>query len=191
MKASAEWFWSDPERHRVGRLDLLTARTEVVRLGLRDLKIENEAMALRIGREYHDRREDGFEIFPDSLETLHWFREQGYRLALLTNGNGRPQRRKIETFGLARFFETILIEGEVGFGKPDQRIYKMALERLAVSPSDVLMAGDNLEWDVLQPQKLGIFGVWVNASGDGHSKLGAARPDRIVRTLSKLRELML
>ena len=48
------------------------------------------------------------------------------------------------------------------------------------------MAGDNLEWDVVQPKKLGIFAIWINPSGDGHSKLGAVRPDRIVRTLSEL-----
>jgi putative hydrolase of the HAD superfamily len=79
-----------------------------------------------------------------------------------------------------------LIEGEVGFGKPDRRVYELALDRLAVSPAEVWMAGDNLEWDVVQPKKLGIFAIWINPSGDGNSKLGAVRPDRIVRTLSEL-----
>lgn len=191
IKVSGQWFWSDAERHRVGRLDLQTARTEVARLALKDLGIDNEELALILGREYHDRREDSLEIFPDAIETLQWFRERGYRLALLTNGNSAPQRRKIETFGIAPFFDSILIEGEVGFGKPDPRVYKMALERLDVSPSEAWMAGDNLEWDVVQPQKLGIFAIWINPSGNGQSKLRAVRPDRIVRSLSELKRLML
>jgi len=187
VKASGQWFWSDPERHRVGRLDLRSARTEVVRLALKNLGLECGELASIIGDSYHDRREASLEIFPDALETVEWFRAHGCRLALLTNGNGRPQRRKIEKFGLGAFFDSILIEGEVGFGKPDRRIYEMALERLAVRPADVWMAGDNLEWDVAQPQKLGIFSIWINASGNGETKLGGVRPDRIVRSLSELK----
>jgi putative hydrolase of the HAD superfamily len=186
IKISSSWYWADPERHRVGRLDLRTARTEVVRLALKELGIDDDGLASCIGHAYHDRREERLEIFPGALETLEWFRARGFRLALLTNGNGFPQRRKIEKFGLAPFFDSILIEGEVGYGKPDRRIYELALDRLAVSPADVWMAGDNLEWDVVQPKKLGIFAIWVNRSGNGHSKFGAVRPDRIVRTLSEL-----
>jgi len=186
IKVSSKWYWSDPERHRLGRLDLQTARTEVVCLALKEFGIDDDGLAARIGSVYHDRREEHLEIFPDALETLEWFRDRGFRLALLTNGNGIPQRRKIEKFGLAPFFDSILIEGEVGYGKPDRRIYELALDQFAVSPEDVWMAGDNLEWDVVQPKKLGIFAIWINPSGDGHSKLGAVRPDRIVRTLSEL-----
>ena len=186
IKVSSKWYWSDPERHRVGRLDLQTARTEVVYLALKELGIDDDGLAARIGCAYHDRREERLEVFPGALETLEWFRSRGFQLALLTNGNAVPQRRKIEKFGLAPFFDSILIEGEVGFGKPDRRVYELALDRLAVSPADVWMAGDNLEWDVVQPKKLGIFAIWINPSGDGDSKLGAVRPDRIVRTLSEL-----
>jgi putative hydrolase of the HAD superfamily len=187
IKSTGEWFWSDPERHRLGRLDLETARTEVVRLALKGLEIDSDGLAAMIGRAYHDRREERLEIFPDALKTLQWFRDQGCRLALLTNGNGIPQRRKIDTFGLAPLFDSILIEGEVGFGKPDPRIYRLALERLGVSPADVWTIGDNLEWDVVQPQKLGIFAIWINPSEPDASDLGSARPDRIIRTLSDLR----
>jgi putative hydrolase of the HAD superfamily len=188
IKSAGNWFWSDPERHRIGRLDLQTARIEVARLALRKLGVEHTGLADKIGSAYHDRREERLEIFPDALETLQWFRDQGCKLALLTNGNGQPQRRKIETFGLSRFFDHIFIEGEVGFGKPDERIYRLALESLDVAPAEAWMAGDNLEWDVAQPQKLGILGIWINPSGDGPAKLRAVQPDRVVRRLSELRQ---
>jgi putative hydrolase of the HAD superfamily len=187
IRKSGKWFWSDPVRHRVGRLDLETARVEVVRLGLRELGIENKELAAAIGRVYHNRREETLEIFPDALDTLEWLRAQGRKLALLTNGNGVPQRRKIQTFGLDRFFDAIFIEGEIGFGKPDPRIYQLALERLSVQPSETWMAGDNLDWDVVQPQRLGIFAIWIDAGGEGHRKLGSIRPDRIIRSLSELK----
>lgn len=190
MKAihnSGHWFWSDPERHRAGRLDLRRARSEVARLALAALGIENRELAEEIGGIYDDLRDERIEVFPDAIDTLDWFRESGSRLALLTNGNGAPQRKKIERFGIERFFDAIFIEGEIGFGKPDERVYRLALDALAVDARDAWMAGDNLEWDVAQPQRLGIFAIWIDASGSDHSKLGPIRPDRIVRRLSDLR----
>jgi putative hydrolase of the HAD superfamily len=187
IRKSGNWFWSDPERHRVGRLDLQTARAEVVRLALAELGIENNELAAAIGSIYHNRREESLEIFPDATGTLEWLREQGCKLALLTNGNGAPQRRKIETFGLDRFFDAIFIEGEVGVGKPDQRVYQLALERLVVEPSETWMAGDNLDWDVAQPQRLGIYSIWIDVTGEGHRRLGTVKPDRIIRSLSELK----
>lgn len=187
IQKSGSWFWSDPERHRVGRLDLRRARIEVARLALDGLGIENRELAANIGGIYDDLRDERIEVFPDAIETLEWFKECGTRLALLTNGNGPPQRKKIERFGIERFFDAIFVEGEVGFGKPDERVYRLALDALDVEARDAWMAGDNLEWDVAQPQRLGIFAIWIDATGSGHSKLGPVRPDRIVRRLSDLR----
>lgn len=55
-----------------------------------------------------------------------------------------------------------------------------------MEPQDAWMVGDHLEWDVVQPQRLGIFAVWIDGSGKGNSRLGSIRPDRIIRTLSEL-----
>jgi putative hydrolase of the HAD superfamily len=49
------------------------------------------------------------------------------------------------------------------------------------------MVGDNLEWDVGGPQKLGIVGIWIDAKGQGVPAASAVRPDRIIRSLSELR----
>jgi putative hydrolase of the HAD superfamily len=97
------------------------------------------------------------------------------------------QRRKIDRFGLAAHFDAILIEGEVGFGKPDPRVYHRALDVLAVAPGDTWMVGDNLEWDVAEPQRQGIFGIWIDVRGAGLPRGHEVRPDRIIRTLSELR----
>ena len=76
----------------------------------------------------------------------------------------------------------------MGFGKPDHRVYAMALRALMVAAADAWMVGDNLEWDVAQPQRMGLFGIWVDAQGAGLPETAIVRPDRIVRTLSELRQ---
>jgi len=184
------WFWSDAERHRNGRLDMDVARLEIVRATLVELGIGGETEARLAGRitdAYTRLREESLEALPGAIDTVRWLRAQGCRLALLTNGAEEAQRRKIERFDLAPLFDAVLVEGEQGFGKPDRRIYELALARLAAAPSETWMAGDNLEWDVAQPQRMGIFAVWIDARGRGLPEGHSVRPDRIVRSLAELR----
>lgn len=183
------WYWSDPQRHREGRLALDAARAHVVsqalcRLGLPEQRAKT--LGARIAADFSAMRDASMEPLPGALETVEALRERDVRLALLTNGAAAAQRRKIERFDLARYFEVIVVEGEFGCGKPDPRVYQHALSALGAAPSDVWMAGDNLEWDVLAPQRLGVSGVWVNYDGRALPNDATERPDRIVRTLADL-----
>jgi putative hydrolase of the HAD superfamily len=91
---------------------------------------------------------------------------------------------------LAPHFDVILIEGEIGFGKPDRRIYERALAELSIEAADAWMAGDNFEWDVAQPQRLGMTGVWVNPRGSRHPEGARIHADFMVRSISELRGLL-
>jgi putative hydrolase of the HAD superfamily len=186
VRKTRAWYWDDPERHRRGRLDLDASSREVVALSLAECGVSNTGVVAKIAQRYRLRRDEGFELFPGAVETIHWLRQCGCRLALLTNGNAATQRNKITRFGLADLFDYILIEGELGFGKPDPRVYEHALGLLDVPPAECWMVGDNLEWDVAQPQRMGIRGIWVDAGGGGVPAAKAVRPDRIVRRLSDL-----
>jgi putative hydrolase of the HAD superfamily len=189
IERAREWYWADPDRHRVGRLDLAVARREVVRIALRDLGADDSTLAQQIGDTYHDLRDAGLQPFADAIDTVRWLRSRGCRLALLTNGGGAMQRGKITRFGLADLFDTILIEGEVGFGKPDPRVYARALDSLEVAAADTWMVGDNLEWDVAEPQRQGIYGIWIDVWSRGLPPRHSVRPDRIIRRLSELRSI--
>jgi len=180
------WYWSDPDRHRRGRLDLTLARREVVAAAFEKAGLRDGVLAEEIADTFNAAREAGARLFPDALDTLDRVRRRGVRMALITNGGTEIQRGKVERFGLAKYFDLIQIEGELGFGKPDARAYRHALATLGVKPEETWMVGDNLEWEVAAPQRLGIFGVWHDWQGAGLPEGSAVRPDRIIRTLSEL-----
>jgi putative hydrolase of the HAD superfamily len=188
IEKTRAWFWSDAARHRRGRLDLDAAAREIVTLSLDELGAPNPRLAANVAARYRAQREARQALFPGALETLRWFRESGCRLALVTNGGAAAQRGKIARFELGTLFDAILIEGELGFGKPDPRTYELALQELAVTPREAWMVGDNLEWDVAQPQRMGLLGIWVDVRGAGLPDANGVRPDRIVRQLSELRD---
>lgn len=186
INRSRDWFWSDADRHRRGRLDLVAARTEIVTLALEELGLRAPEVAAEMAAAYEREREACLQPFPGAIEALGQMQGRGIRLALLTNGAAEPQRGKIERFGLARFFACIVVEGEFGAGKPDERVYRHALRQLDVAPQQTWMVGDNLIWDVAAPQRLGIRGIWLDYAGRGLPADSAVRPDGIVTSLAEL-----
>ena len=50
------------------------------------------------------------------------------------------------------------------------------------------MVGDNLEWEVVAPQRLGIHAIWYDGYGVGLPPDWPIRPDRIIRRLKELLE---
>jgi putative hydrolase of the HAD superfamily len=175
------WFWSDPGRHRVERADMLRAWTRISAHALRSLGRDDEALATAIAEDFAERRWARMTLFPGVTEALETLRERGIPLGMVTNGDATHQRRKIARHDLERFFDVIVVEGEMGVGKPEEVVYRYALSKLRARPQDAWMVGDNLEWDVLAPQRLGLCGVWVNGAGQGLPKSCSMAPYRIIR----------
>ena len=188
LTETRKWFWSgDPERHARERVNMLGAWTKIVLEALGRCGCADEALAATIARNYAARRREAMQLFPESRAVLDALRTRGLPLALVTNGDALQQRDKIERHDLARYFGAIVIEGEFGCGKPQERVYREALRQLGVGTDGVCMVGDHLEWDVLAPQRLGLTGVWIDREGAGlPAEHAEERPHRIIRSLAEL-----
>jgi putative hydrolase of the HAD superfamily len=191
IAAAAEAFWSDEDRHRLGRLNLIDTRRDIVLSGFARLeaaghRVPGAALATHLSERYHTYREEQMFLFPHAHEVVDSFRDAGVKLALITNGAATPQRAKVERFDLTHRFHHIQIEGEHGFGKPEERAYPHAMSVLGVEPHETWMVGDNLEWEVIAPQRLGIHAIWHDSLGDGLPADTEARPDRIIQSLREL-----
>jgi putative hydrolase of the HAD superfamily len=177
------WYWSDPDRHRQGRLVLEETRRQCVARALITLGRQDDDLARRLADHYSALQESRIELYPDTLETLDFFKEHNVGLALVTNGNAAMQRRKIKRFRLERYFPHCFVEGELGYGKPDPRVFSDALRALGAEPAATWCVGDNLVWDVAGAQACGITGIWKKPEG---KEQGDITPDRIIRRLREL-----
>lgn len=190
LTAYSNEFWSNPDQHRYWRLRLHEARCQIVgtvfkRLSSEGFSLEDE-LATAIALRFNQFREEQMFLFPGARETLQTLRDAGVQLALVTNGPSELQRAKITRFDLARYFHHIQIEGEHGFGKPEERAYIHAMQTLAVEAHETWMVGDNLEWEVAAPQRLGIHAIWHDTRARGLPEYSHVRPDRIIRNLHEL-----
>jgi putative hydrolase of the HAD superfamily len=129
-----------------------------------------------------------FAAHLDAHATVDALRQRGVKLALVTNGAAEFQRAEIERFDLSHRFDHIQIEGEFGQGKPELAVYRHALERLGCEACDAWMVGDNYEWEVEAPQKLGLCGIWYDPFEAGIPAHATAKPTRVIRRLGELLE---
>ena len=193
VKEAAEEFWSNPDRHRRWRQKLRDARREIVvaaftRLALTGRSTPHRSVQHALADRFSTYRDEQMHVFPDAHATIDALRKMGVKLALVTNGDGEGQRTKIQRFALTERFDHIQIEGEHGFGKPEPRAYLHAMAVLGVDAEDTWMIGDNLEWEVAAPQRLGIHAIWYDGRDVGLPEGTTIRPDRVVRKLSELLE---
>ena len=186
IKRANEWYYSDPERLRWGRTNLYTSRREVVSLALSHLGISDPDFATRIADSYSEEKEKTAFILPGVIDTLKYLINRSIRLVLASNGTSEIQHRKIERLGLASFFDFILIEGDFGIGKPDERFFWHILNQLNIYPSEAWMVGDRLDQDIGGAQRVGIYSVWVDWKAEGLPESTSVQPDRIIKTLSEL-----
>lgn len=192
IQTYSRYLWSDATRHRNWRPRIGEARRHIVVKAFTGLAgatggmVPATEICEAIADRFNELHEAELRMFPGAHETLDRLKQLGVRLALITNGAAEPQRAKVIRFALAERFDHIQIEGEHGFGKPEERAYTHAMQALGVEPGETWMVGDNLEWEIAAPQRLGIFSIWFDGYGAGLPSGCTARPDRIIRSLTEL-----
>ena len=102
-----------------------------------------------------------FSIDQNTINILNTIKMH-VKVGIITNGSTQRQKAKIINTNLNSCFDTIIISEEVGFSKPDKRIFELALNKLNVQPEDVLFVGDDIEKDIAGCQNANIKGIWFN-----------------------------
>lgn len=84
----------------------------------------------------------GWAAYPDTEPTLTALRQDGVRIAVVSNV-GFDLRAVFAGHGLAGLVDEWVLSCELGVMKPDGAIFATALRQLGVPAADALMVGDN------------------------------------------------
>lgn len=182
-------FWSNDENRKKANINPESMRKEMLNLALVKIGLNEEKYIDYLTDAYPTLKNEAVYLFPDVHETLIELKNKGYKLALITNGNGIRQRDKIARFKLADYFDAILIEGEQAFGKPDKRVYQKALDICQITAAEACMVGDNYLWEVEAPIDYGMKGVWFKTDYNNElPKTAKIEPDLVIENISELLE---
>lgn len=104
---------------------------------------------------------DAYPEVPDALRRL---RGGGLRTMILSNGEPGMLRAAARSAGIAELLDAILSVEEVGIFKPHPKVYRLAVDRLAVRPDQIAFQSSNA-WDVSGAAAFGLRAVWINRLG--------------------------
>lgn len=85
--------------------------------------------------------------YPATPSLLAGLKYSGFRLGVLANQSLGTERR-LREYGIGRHFSCCLSSAEVGFAKPDMRLFRLAEEAAGCSGHKLLMIGDRLDNDI-------------------------------------------
>ncbi|XP_031629983.1 N-acylneuraminate-9-phosphatase [Contarinia nasturtii] len=130
------------------------------------------------------------ELKPETLALLQSLRSC-YRLAILTNGPSNAQWEKINRLHLTKYFDCILVSGDLPWEKPDPNIFYAACNHLGVAPSECVMVGDKLETDIqgANVARLGCS-IWMPLNGDTANANTQIKPDFTIFDLKDLLNIL-
>lgn len=84
--------------------------------------------------------------YPDTADVLRLLREHGIPVGVVSN-IAWDIRPCFERVGIADLVDEYVFSFEHGVEKPNEKIFRIACERLGADPTDVLMIGDSEEAD--------------------------------------------
>lgn len=110
-------------------------------------------------------------------------------MVLITNFYGN-MRSVLKEFDLDYLFYDVVESAVVGVRKPDAAIYNIALERLALPATDVVMIGDTISKDMEPAIQVGCKTIWLKGEQwEDESVSATCSPDYIVSTLQGVSNL--
>ncbi|MBC7119188.1 MAG: TIGR02253 family HAD-type hydrolase [Methanobacteriaceae archaeon] len=138
---------------------------------------------------YHNVKFALLRPFPETIPTLIYLKGKGYHLGVISNGLTIKQWEKLIRLGIHHFFDEVVTSEEVGVEKPDQGIFREALNRMDCKPEDSVMVGDKFKEDILGAVNAGMSAILVNSRLKEDEKEYIKKEKLDIKIISNIGEL--
>jgi putative hydrolase of the HAD superfamily len=126
---------------------------------------------------------------PDAIDTLTKLKNQTYKVGLISNASIEIPLLWHETV-FAQLIDKPIFSSRAHLKKPDQRIYYLACERLAVRPEACLYVGDGEDQELAGAAKIGLHPVLIRTSSQSASRSHQEAREWQGRTIANLSEVV-
>ena len=135
-----------------------------------------------------------FKVLDDVAEVLQKLKS-GYKLAIVSNTYSWGDKEvsgALSRKDLTRFFDAIVTSVDAGSRKPDDGIYRKALDLLDCAPKEAIMVGDRVDTDIAGANMIGMTSIlcrW-NERYPAEVKDDSYLPDYIIGSIDELPSLI-
>lgn len=127
---------------------------------------------------------------PEAPAALQALREHGFRLAVVSNiVSRRLVPANLQTYGVAHFFEHVLVSSVLGVRKPHPRIFLEAARRLDLPTLACAYVGDTVSRDVVGARRAG-YGMVIKIrsflTDRSDTEADTEEPDAVIHDLGEV-----
>lgn len=99
--------------------------------------------------------------YPFTYTVLEEIKKAGYKIGLISNGSHSVQYAKLKLLGIEKYFDEIIICGDLNTKKPDTMPFELMAKKLDITPQNLVYVGDHPVNDVDASRRAGYIPVWV------------------------------
>lgn len=127
--------------------------------------------------------------FPDVKPGLEALKNQGLRLAILSNGEPKMLEAAAKSAGIAPLLNAIISVEEVKVFKPSPRVYNLGPEKMNVSNAELGFISSN-SWDAAGAASAGLITFWIQRSAAEPPEELGFTADKVVSAITELAPLL-
>ena len=143
------------------------------------------SIAAQFDRHYHRRCGTRSQLYPHVQAALQHLRNQGIRVAVVTNKEGRHTERVLTAHGLTPLLDCVVSGDSLPTKKPDPAGIHHCLQQWHIAPARALFVGDS-RIDIATARNAGVS-VWALPYGyNMGAPVADSQPDRVIDDLRAL-----
>jgi HAD superfamily hydrolase (TIGR01549 family) len=108
-------------------------------------------------------------IYPETISVLEELKKRNIKLGLISN-LATPYKKPFYDFKLDSYFDVKIFSCDVGFVKPDPKIFNLMIKSLGFKPEEILMVGDSINSDYLGAKNIEVGMNALHLDRIGNSK---------------------
>ena len=113
-------------------------------------------LTMELEKHYWDSYIASMEIEKSALGFLETCKMNNVEIVIVTDLTAKIQFLKLKKLGIQKYISFVVTSEEAGVEKPHPYIFQLALEKLKMAVSEVIMIGDNNSKDIFGSELLGI-----------------------------------
>ncbi|MBL8727804.1 MAG: HAD-IA family hydrolase [Planctomycetes bacterium] len=141
---------------------------------------------------YHETKWRELKVHDDVYEVLKWLSTTGLVRGIVSAGITIKQAEKLVRLGVLEFLtpSAIFFTDQVGFSKPNPKLYRRVLQRMSLQPARCLYVGDNPTHDIDPCNAEGWSTARIRRDGRHADETGATAATHEIRDFHQLRQIL-
>jgi putative hydrolase of the HAD superfamily len=141
---------------------------------------------------YHDTKFNELVAYEDVTDVLKLLAQTDLLLGVITDGPVIKQAEKIIRLGILPYLDqrAIFITHQMGYSKPNVKLYLRVCHDLYLEPAEVMYVGDNPVNDIDPPNRAGMITVRSRRKGKYHDVSSETEPRHEIHNFWDLLELL-